>query len=210
MVVEFKNLIKIRKGVSIDVNKSSDAKDNSHRPTFIQVSLKIIAAGIISLVIISIASMFYFNPPSHHTDKDNVTDFTYDKNAFYAYSIEGLTWGYTNNEGYFNSGDYTPGMEVEVLVMGSSNMEAAQMFKEYSAATLLNTKYGFKSYNVGIAGQPLASCASSLKAAVKKYMPSRYVVIEATKTLMILFITVRPDNRHMIRVLFRLSGEIHI
>lgn len=58
-------------------------------------------------------------------------------------------------------------------------MEAYHVKQEDSAASLLGSAYGMKVYNVGISGQVFASLAVGLKAAVKKYKPSKFVVMEA-------------------------------
>ena len=93
------------------------------------------------------------------------------------YGCEGIGWGWTNNDGYMSVIDYIPGMNIEVLIMGSSHMEAHQVMQENSAASLLNAYYGMTTYNVGISGHFFDVCASHLKAAVKKYKPS-FTVIE--------------------------------
>ena len=77
-----------------------------------------------------------------------------------------------------NIGDYAPGMNIEILIMGSSHMEAYQIIQRDSAASLLSSEYGLKVYNTAISGHFFASCSSGLKAAVKKYKPSKFAVIE--------------------------------
>ena len=146
---------------------------------FLVISLKISISGFISLAILSLGCFFYYNIPSHYTDKDNVTAYRNDVNAFYSKGTEGFGWGWTNNEGYVNTDNFTHGMDIDILVMGSSHMEAFQIMQENSAACLLNSQYGLKVYNVGVSGHRFALCASNLKAAVDKYRPSKFVVIEA-------------------------------
>ena len=145
---------------------------------FLVNSLKVIVSGILALIVLSIGCFFYYKLLSLHTDQDNVTDCRYDANAFYSLGTEGFACGHTNNEGYVNVGNYTPGMNIEVLIMGSSHMEALNVMQKNSSASILDSKYGMRVYNIAISGQNFATCASSLKAAVKKYKPSRFVVIE--------------------------------
>ena len=123
--------------------------------------------------------LFLLQTSSLHKDKDNVTDWRYDTNAFYSRGTEGFACWRTNNEGYLNIGNYTPGMNIDVLITGSSHMEALNVMQKNSSASILDSKYGIRVYNIAISGQNFATCASSLKAAVKKYKPSRFVVIEA-------------------------------
>lgn len=146
-------------------------------PEFFIVSLKVIISGIFALIILSLGCLLYGNLPSRYVDKDNATDFKNEASAFYLYGWEGFAWGWTNNEGYMNIENYTPSAEIEVLVMGSSHMEALQIMQKDSASSLLDSCYGMKTYNIGLSNHFFETCASHLKAAVKKYRPS-FVVLE--------------------------------
>jgi len=116
--------------------------------------------------------------PSHYTDTDGVTDFKNEADVFYSQWREGFGHGRTNNEGYVNLTDYTPGMNIEILITGTSHMEAHNVNQEDSAASLLGSAYGMKVYNAAVSGQSFASLAAGLKAGVKKYKPSKFAVIE--------------------------------
>ena len=99
-------------------------------------------------------------------------------NVFYCQAREGIGWGHTNNDGYINIEDYVLGSEIEILLMGSSQMQALEVIQEDTTASLLNSKYSMKVYNIGMSGHRFATCAARLKAAVMKYKPSKFAVIE--------------------------------
>ena len=147
---------------------------------FLTVSLKIIVSGILALIILSAGCYFYYNQPSHYTDKDGVTGYRNEVNVFYCLGREGFGLGYTNNEGYTNVEDYVPSSEIELLLMGSSHMAASNIIQEYSAASLLSSEYGVKVYNVAMPGHQFHVCAAGLRAGISKYRPSKFTIIETS------------------------------
>ncbi len=90
---------------------------------------------------------------------------------------EGFAWGFSNNEGYYNDFDYKTGMSIDILVMGSSHMEALQFQTKYNATKILSKLSQKIAYNLGISGHNFLTCASNLRAAVQKYKP-KFVLIE--------------------------------
>ncbi len=121
--------------------------------------------------------MFYRGLPLNIIDPDRVTDYRYTPNYVYSYFYEGFSIGKMNNEGYNNTFDFTRGMSLDVLLMGPSHMEAFQVMPEENTANLLSNLSHQTVYNVGVSGHSLQTCASHFEAAVKKYSPSRYVVM---------------------------------
>ena len=93
---------------------------------------------------------------------------------------EGIGFGKVNNEGYNNLYEYEHGMNIDVLVMGSSHMEAVQMRQNENASSVLASLSGLRVYNIGISAHSFAICSQNLQAAVKKYHPSKYIVIETS------------------------------
>lgn len=122
---------------------------------------------------------FYYNFPLRYINIDGSTDFKAMANTYYSYGLEGFGWGKMNNEGFTNLFDYDDNMNIDILIMGSSQMEALQLDMHLSTASQLDALLENETvYNIGVSGHYFLTCASNLKAALKKYQPTKYVVIE--------------------------------
>lgn len=142
---------------------------------------RVLAAGLLASVILTGAHWAYRCLPLCVVDTDGASDFKYEPHTWYTNNIEGFAVGRTNNDGYMDTFDYTPGMPIEVLIMGSSNMEATAVNMDQSTAARLNAMLGEKTvYNIGISMHSLITCFTNLPAALEKYQPHSYVVVEAT------------------------------
>lgn len=140
---------------------------------------KAFLGGVIAFIVLTGFSMLYYNKPLDCEVNDGATDYSWEKNKFYSCATEGFSWGKTNNEGYLNPIDYTESTQVDVLIMGSSHMEAYQVTQEQSAAGVLRSLMPDKNvYNIGTSGHTFLICADNLFDAVAKYEPTEYVVIE--------------------------------
>lgn len=140
---------------------------------------KIILAGIMAFLGLTVFCYFYSNPPVHYPDPDGATDYRWEQNKFHSEGTEGFSWGKTNNEGYFNISDYSVGDVVDVLIMGSSQMEASNVAAEDSTASVLSSMLSNETvYNIGTSGHTFLTCANNLEKALEKYKPTRFVVIE--------------------------------
>ena len=142
--------------------------------------IKIIAAGLLAFLVLSIFSGFYYNLPIHKKSDTYATDYVWEPNRFQARGTEGFSYGWTDAKG-FNNKEVVD--DISVLMMGSSHMEALNVQTEESATSLLNdlfseNKVDMRAYNIGISGHPLARCINNLENAVKEFAPSDYVVIE--------------------------------
>ena len=143
--------------------------------------LKFILSIIIAIIILTLFCMFYYNTPVHLDNIDNTTDYQWESKAFYSRGTEGFAMGKTNNEGYMNMFDYYENDKIDILIMGSSHMEAFQVPMNESTAGILNSMLKDDTvYNIGISGHNFLICASHLKNALQKYKPSKYVIIETS------------------------------
>ena len=121
---------------------------------------------------------FYSGVPPLQPNVEGATDAIYPPRNLFVNLTEGFSFGFTNNEGYNNSFNYTSGMNIDVLVMGSSYMQAMNVICKNNAANILNQISGEKIYNIGISAHFLPISARNLKAALKKYKPSKWIIIE--------------------------------
>lgn len=148
------------------------------RPTLKALG-KIVISGISAFVILTLFCCFYYNIPAHSANRDGSTDYKWEANTFYSRGTEGFAWGKTNNDGFTNMFDYDDGMKIDILIMGSSHMEAFQVAMGQFAASRLNALLENETvYNIGVSGHSFLTCASNLSAALKKYQPAKYVVME--------------------------------
>lgn len=143
---------------------------------------RVLLSGVLAFVLLTLFSMLYANTPAHHHDPDGATDYRWDPDTFYAQAKEGFSFGRTNNEGYYCLRDYHAGDPVDILVMGSSHMEASNVQPEQSAAALLDNMLEDKTvYNIGTSAHTFLVCADNLEKAVEKYRPGGYVIVETDR-----------------------------
>lgn len=139
---------------------------------------KTVVSGIIAFVILTLFCFLYYNVPVHSANRDGSTDYKWEANVFYSRGTEGFAWGKTNNDGFCNLFDYDDDMKIDILVMGSSQMEAFNVDMSQSTASRLNAlRENETVYNIGTSGHTFLTCASNLGAALNKYQPTHYVVI---------------------------------
>ena len=140
---------------------------------------KIILSGVIAFFILTGFCYFYYNIPVHYENPDGSTDYKWEANVFYSRGTEGFAWGKTNNDGFTNMFDYDENNEIDILVMGSSHMEAYQVPMNESTASRLNALLAEdRVYNIGVSGHSFLICVDNLDAALEAYHPSKYVIIE--------------------------------
>lgn len=143
--------------------------------------LKAAAAGVIALIALCLLCALYYNVPVHYTNEMGTTEYYWEPNRFYSKGTEGFAWGRTNNEGFNNLLDYREGEKVEILMMGSSHMEGFNVAQDQNAAARLNELFAGEkyTYNIGTAGHTLLYCVKHLDAALTRYQPTEYVILES-------------------------------
>ena len=101
---------------------------------------KAAVAGILAFLLLSLFCFFYSNIPIHYTNPTGSTEYRWEAGRFYSRFTEGFALGKTNNDGFNNLRDYTPGEQIDVLLMGSSHMEAFndKYDQEFGQQTRLN------------------------------------------------------------------------
>jgi hypothetical protein len=140
--------------------------------------MRFISAGITAFGVLNIFCFIYYNMPVHITSKTGTTDYIWESNGHYSKMTEGYGYGKMNNEGYNNSDDYNK-QPIDILIMGSSQMEGTNVPQALTTAALLNkllsTKYV---YNIGISGHDFPHIVNNFETAIEFYEPSEYVIIE--------------------------------
>ena len=142
--------------------------------------LKALLAGLAAFALLCAVCAFYFNVPVRVSNPDGATEYKYEPDRRYYRGIEGFGYGRTNNDGFNNLRDYTPGEEINVLLMGSSHMEGFCVPQSDSAAAVLNRLFdGARyAYSIGMAAHTFPYCAKHLGEALTHYAPTDAVVLE--------------------------------
>ena len=145
---------------------------------------KAAVAGAAALLLLCLWCSFYYNVPIHYTNETGATEYKWESHKFFRKGTEGFAFGRTNNDGFNNLRDYTPGEQIDILLMGSSHMEGMNVQPEENAAAVLNRLFAGEkyTYNIGTSGHTLMYCLKHLEAALDTYAPGDCVVIE-TRTL---------------------------
>lgn len=140
--------------------------------------VKAAGAGMLALVILSFINIFYSYTGVHITNTTGATDYVWEPYQLRTTMQEGFSWLHVNNEGFNNSFDYHG--EVDILLMGSSHMEAMNVAADENTGYLLNQYLpDMATYNIGISGHTIYRCVDNVKIAVDYYNPEDYLIIEA-------------------------------
>lgn len=143
---------------------------------------KVVVSGFIALAILSLFCMYYYSHGIRKTSETGATDYSWE-NRVWSLGYEGHAWGIIDEDGYNNP--YTIDKDdIEVLIMGSSQMNANNVSTGYSTAYLLNDKFkqmekNYEVYNIGMEGHDFFKCVDNLDEALKTYNPKHYVIIES-------------------------------
>lgn len=138
--------------------------------------LKAFVAGILAVLVASAVCLIYYNPGIHVTNPSGATDYVWQSNRFTGGMTEGIAWGYTDKNGFYNETDTDKNMDL--LVMGSSQMEGTNVFPTQNTAWLLGEFTDKSTYNIGTSGHDFLVCVKNLEAALTEMQPTEYVIIE--------------------------------
>jgi hypothetical protein len=140
---------------------------------------RFIIAGFAAFTFLNILCFVYYNMPVHITSKTGATDYVWEQHAYYSKMTEGFGYGKMNNEGFNNLHDYNA-QPINVLLMGSSQMEGTNVPQNKTTAALLNLAFNKSKYvyNIGISGHDFPHIINNLERSVQFYKPREYVVIE--------------------------------
>ena len=151
----------------------------------VEILFKSVIAGIISIILLSIFSLIYYNPPVATQQSDLVTNFKFKENSNWSYMIEGFGFGTTDELGY-NNAYYTDCSEPDIVFVGSSHLEALQVPQKDNCVYLLNEKFDkdnlpyndFKCLNLGVSANAFEVSVSNFPYITDKYKDAKYIVIE--------------------------------
>lgn len=146
--------------------------------------VKYCVAAFVSIVILSLFSLVYYNPPVATVQPDWVTNYKFVPNKKWSYMMEGFGYGVINNQGY-NNAYYKDCSNPDIVFIGSSHLEAIQVPENSNFIYLLNEKFDedgndFKCINLGISGHFFEVSVSNFEYVINTYKDAKYIVIEAS------------------------------
>ena len=143
-----------------------------------KIFFKIMLAGIAALAVLCLLFGIYQLPIDIQT-LGGPTDNVFEPNRFYSWPVEGWGYGKMNNEGRPNINNYT-GQAIDILVMGSSQVEALQIPQNENTVSLLNNVFKESKfvYNIGKSGHGFPTIVKNSNAAINRYRPENYLVME--------------------------------
>lgn len=146
----------------------------------IKGSGKIAAAGILAVIILSLLMCFYSLSPVHIENEKGNTDYVWPANAVWVMATEGISRGKFDANGFNNLSVVE---DPDIIVLGSSHMEACEVSQNQTAAYLLGEKLRgrFSVYNMGISGHGFYKSCQYLPADLELYdMPPKAVILETS------------------------------
>lgn len=146
---------------------------------FVKWLIKAFVAGIVALAFLSGIAYLYFYTGIHITNKTNATDYTWTPSQRINNMKEGFSFIKMDKNGFNNANGYDE--NIDILLMGSSHMEAYQVGKDQNCGYLLNEMMPeYNTYNIGTSGHTIYRLADNIGAALQEYNPSKYVLIETS------------------------------
>ena len=143
--------------------------------------IKVVFAGVLSIVILSVIAFFYDYTGCHISNTKRITDYKWESNQWISNMTEGVFFHYVDERG-FNNQQVFDESETDILLMGSSHMEAFQVPVDANVGSLLNDKMsGLSVYNIGISGHTIYRCIDNLANAVSVYNNTKYIIIETDR-----------------------------
>ena len=144
---------------------------------------KLLGAGALAFAVLSVFSYIYYNPGTHITSTNGATDYVWESNGFYSKATEGFAYGRVDKNGYNNAYPAPADEKVDMLLLGSSHMEAFNVASDENTVYVLNEllrKNGDERYvyNIGMSEHNLIRVVSNFSKALEAFKPSDYAIVE--------------------------------
>ena len=147
---------------------------------FLKKTVRFAAAGLTALLILTVLCSFYSSRSTHIPNEMGNTDYIWKPGSRWVYMAEGIAWGHIDEAGYNNLRVVE---NPDVLILGSSHMEAFNVMQEDSTASQLQSLLGdsHRVYSKGISGHDFMKVCQYLRDNLEVYETApEYVVIETS------------------------------
>ena len=164
-----------------------------------RVVLKWIAAMPVACLVLSLLFAPVYTMPVHIPNERGGTDYVWKPASFWCIATEGCAFGRHDAEGFNN---LTPVDHPDILVLGSSHMEAHNVMQSENLCTLLDEKLAgeFRVFNMGMSGHTLDKICGYIPEAVSAFSEKPQVVVLETETCRIDMETVRAIEEGTLEV----------
>lgn len=160
---------------------------------------KVLTAGLFAVVILSLFAYIYDYAGIHVTNTTGATDYVWRSNEIKNSMVEGFVWKRMDANGFSNSTSNTD--DIDILILGSSHMEASQMSSDKNVGGLLNRYLAeMNTYNIGMSGHTIYRCVDNFSDAISIYVPKKYAIVETS--------TVQLDVENMRAVIEETAAAI--
>lgn len=140
--------------------------------------IKMIISGILSICSLSLFNLLYSFSGIHYDNPSGATDYVWASEQLKTTMTEGFSWLKMDSAG-FNNIPSQHEKKVDILLMGSSHMEAINVPSTANTGYLLNQYLPeFNTYNIGMSGHTIYRCVNNVANAYQTYAPSYYLIIE--------------------------------
>lgn len=137
---------------------------------------KVVIAGTCAVIVLSIFCIVYSYDGIHITNTAGSTDYVWEEKQLKSNMKEGFAWLKMDSHGFNNMNDYYK--EPDILLIGSSNVEALQVDSDENIGALLNRMMPeYKTYNIGMSGHTIYRCVDNLDHALQTHNPQKYIVM---------------------------------
>ena len=153
--------------------------DGENMKMLIKVLAKIVISIALATLVLSGFIYMYSFSGVHISNKTGATDYTWEPKQWKADMAEGFAWLSMDSNGYNNLEPIKT--EIDVLMMGSSHMQAVNVPQNRNVTALLNEAVPeMYFYSIGVAGHKIYNVVNNISSAVEVYKPRLYVVIETS------------------------------
>ncbi len=135
-------------------------------------------ALIVSLFVLCAFVLVWGFSGIHVTNPDGFTDYKWESNQLKTTMTEGFSWFRMDDNGFNNQ---NISENPDVLLMGSSHMEAISVKPQENVGALLSENYNV--YNIGMSGHTIYHCVKNYRNAVEYFNPD-IVIIEIDRVLL--------------------------
>lgn len=145
-------------------------------------------AAIVALIILSVINYIYGYTGIHIDNKTGATDYMWEPNQLKTNLSEGFSWLQMDENGFNNTRENLERMKsqgLDILLMGSSHMEALQVNRDENTGYLLNKSLSDKTtYNIGVSGHDIYRVVDNVANAVDVYEPREYLLMETATVVL--------------------------
>ncbi len=144
----------------------------------IKKTIQIICSSLFAIVMLSFFVVFYSFSGIHIDNVPFGTDYKWEEHQLKSTMTEGFSFFCVDKNGFNNVISFDDDSNIDILLMGSSQMEAVNVGKHDNTGYLLDKMLPEQRvYNIGISGHQLYNCVNNLSSALSYYRPTEYVVI---------------------------------